>query len=108
MTDACVVMTTCGSEETALTIAAALMDQGLATCVNLLPSIKSYYYYKGGTCLDEEVLLLIKTRRDRYPALEARLRALHPYELPALVAVESAAGLPAYLQWVVASTRPVE
>ena len=54
------------------------------------------------------MLVLLKTTHARYPALEARLPALHPYELPELVAVESAAGLPAYLQWVAAETRPLD
>ena len=58
MTDACTILTTCGSEEAALTIAAAVVDQGFAACVNILPNVKSYYYFKGETHLDEEVMLI--------------------------------------------------
>ena len=104
MTDACVVMTTCGSEETALTIAAALVDQGLAACVNLLPSIKSYYYYKGGTCLDEEVLLLIKTTRDQFEVVSQVITDLHTYEVPEILQLPVEAGSPAFLEWIASCT----
>ncbi|MDR3683646.1 MAG: divalent cation tolerance protein CutA, partial [Geothrix sp.] len=66
-TDVCTVMTTCGSEETALTIAAALVDQAYAGCVNILPIIKTYYYSKGETHRHEEYMLIIKTTRGLFP-----------------------------------------
>ena len=87
MTDVCTVMTTCGSEETALTIAAAVVDQGYAACVNILPSIKSYYYYKGGTHLDEEVMLMIKTSRERFDEVSRVITELHTYEIPEILMV---------------------
>ena len=93
---------------TAGRIADALVEERLAACVSLLPGLQSVYRWQGQLQRDTEVLLLIKTSRERYPALQARLPQLHPYELPELLAVESTAGLPAYLQWVVESTRPVE
>ena len=102
------VFCSCPDPDTAQRLATTLVQERLAACVSVLPAMVSVYRWQGAVERADEVLLLIKTSRDRYPALEARLRALHPYELPALVAVESAAGLPAYLQWVVASTRPVE
>ena len=84
-----------------------LVAEGLAACVNILPGMTSLYVWQGKPEEASEVLLLIKTRRERYPALEARLRELHPYEVPEIIAVEVSAGLPAYLQWVAASTdRP--
>ncbi len=79
-----------------------------AACINLIPGLRSIYRWQDAIQRDAEVLLLIKTTRARYPALQARLPQLHPYELPELVAVEAADGLPAYLRWVADATRPVE
>ncbi|TLX22989.1 divalent-cation tolerance protein CutA [Thermomonas fusca] len=106
--DVLICFCSCPDTTTAGRIAEALVEERLAACVNLLPGLQSVYRWRGKLQRDAEVLLLIKTTRARYPALQARLPQLHPYELPELLAVESAAGLPAYLQWVVESTRPVE
>ncbi len=103
--DVLLCLCTCPDPATAGRIAEALVEERLAACVNLLPGLQSVYRWQGQVQRDAEVLLLVKTTRQRYPALQARL---HPYELPELLAVESVAGLPAYLQWVVESTRPVE
>ncbi len=86
----------------------ALVGERLAACINIVPGLRSVFRWQGSVQRESEVLLLIKTTRSRYPALQARLPQLHPYELPELLAVEAAAGLPAYLQWVAESTRPVE
>jgi len=99
---------TCPDMATAERIAGTLVEEQLAACVNLLPGVTSLYRWQGRLQRDAEVLLLIKTTRDRYPALQARLPLLHPYELPELLAVEAADGLPAYLHWLAAATRPVE
>lgn len=97
---------TCPDPGTAERIAATLVGERLAACVNVLPALRSVYRWKGVVEQADEVLLLIKTRPDRYPALQDRVQALHPAELPELVAVETAFGLPAYLQWVADETRP--
>ena len=81
-------------------IAEALVAEGLAACVNVLPGVHSVYRWQGGVEHADEVLLLAKTTRARMDALQARLLELHPYELPELLAVEAAGGLPAYLDWV--------
>ena len=99
---------TCPDPATAERLATHLVEERLAACVQVLPGLRSVYRWQGALERSEEVLLLIKTTRSRYPALQARLPQLHPYELPELLAVESVFGLPAYLQWVVESTRPVE
>ena len=92
-------LNTCPDADTARRIADALVDARLAACVSVLPGVHSTYRWQGSVERAEEVLLLIKTTRDALPALQARLPALHPYELPELLAVE-AAGLPACLDWI--------
>ena len=96
---------TCPDTVSAERIADALVAERLAACVQVLPGLRSVYRWQGALERSEEVLLLIKTTPERYPALQARLPALHPYELPELVAVEASAGLPAYLQWLADETR---
>jgi len=108
MTDACIVLTTCGSEETALTIAAALVDQGFAACVNILPSVKSYYYYMGGTHLDEEVMLLIKTTAEQFDQVSQVISDLHTYEIPEILMFNVGAGSPPFLAWLREAVARVE
>lgn len=98
-------LSSCPDEASALAIAEALVDERLAACVSRLPAMQSSYRWEGRVQHDAEVLLLIKTTADRLEALTARLQALHPYELPELVAVEAAGGLAPYLAWVAAQTR---
>lgn len=100
MTDACTVLTTCGSEETALTIASALVDQGYAACVNILPGVKSYYYFKGETHLDEEVMLIIKTLRELAPRVEEVITDLHTYEVPEILVLPVSDGSEPFLEWI--------
>ncbi|GAB3096967.1 divalent-cation tolerance protein CutA [Lysobacter terrae] len=97
---------TCPDAASADVIARALVTERLAACVNRLPAVQSTYRWQGQVEQADEVLLLIKTTADRLDALTARLRALHPYELPELIAVEVHSGLPAYLDWVAAETTP--
>jgi periplasmic divalent cation tolerance protein len=97
---------TCPDVASADRIARTLVAERLAACVNRLPGVHSTYRWRGEVEQADEVLLLIKTTADRLDAMTARLRSLHPYELPELVAVEVRSGLPAYLEWVVAETAP--
>ncbi|MEO3955347.1 divalent-cation tolerance protein CutA [Chromobacterium piscinae] len=87
-------------EETAERIATTLVAEQLAACVNILGPCRSVYRWQGAVERAEEIPLLIKTRVDAYPQLEARLAALHPYEVPEIVALPVAQGLPSYLTWV--------
>ncbi len=105
MTDACTILTTCGSEETALTIAAALVDQGYAACVNIVPAIKSYYYFKGETHLDEEVMLVIKTTQALFEQVSEVINDLHTYEVPEILMFPVSAGAPPFLDWIHESTN---
>ena len=97
---------TCPDAPTAARIASALVAERLAACASALPGMRSTYRWQGSVQQADEVLLLIKTGAARYPALQARLPQLHPYELPEQLAVEAAAGLPDYLHWVADATRP--
>jgi periplasmic divalent cation tolerance protein len=96
---------TCPDLATAERLAEALVGERLAACVNVLPGLRSVYRWQCTVERADEVLLLIKTTRGRLDALVARVQALHPYELPELLAVEVAGGLPAYLDWVATETR---
>ena len=103
MPDVLLCLTTCPDESSARRIADALVEEGLAACVNRLPGLESTYRWKGAVCREPEQLLLIKTVRQRFDAMKQRLLALHPYELPELIAVELAAGHAGYLDWVAQS-----
>jgi len=86
-------------------LAEMLVQQNLAACVNILAPCRSVYRWQDAVQHDEEHPMLIKTTRERYPALEQALREGHPYELPEIIAVPIERGLPAYLEWVAAETK---
>lgn len=90
----------CPDAASARKLAETLVGERLAACVNQLSGMQSTYRWQGAVTSDSEVLLLIKTTATRLPALRVRLLALHPYELPELIAVPVTSGHEAYLQWV--------
>jgi len=98
-----VVLSTVGGADEAERIAERLVEQGLAACVNVLPDAISIYRWKGRVERDEERLLLIKTRAERFEALREAILSLHPYEVPEIVALPIAAGHEPYLAWLDAS-----
>ena len=87
-------------------LAELLVGQRLAACVNILAPCRSVYRWKDAVQSEEEHPMLIKATAESYPALEAAIRANHPYELPEIIAVPVERGLPEYLGWVVQETRP--
>ncbi len=91
---------TCPDAASARAIAEALVGERLAACVNRLPGVASTYRWQGQVTTDAEELLLIKTVASRFEALKTRLLALHPYELPELIAVPVERGHAAYLDWI--------
>jgi periplasmic divalent cation tolerance protein len=103
---AILVLCTCPDAAAADRIATALVDERLAACVNRLAAVVSTYRWQGAVCRDEEILLLIKTTSERFDALRERIVALHPYELPEVIAVDIARGQPAYLDWIARETSP--
>ena len=98
------VLTNLPDQASARALAATLVTERLAACVNLLAPCRSIYRWQGAIESAEEVPLLIKTTSERYAALEAAIRAGHPYELPEIIAVPVEHGLPEYLAWVAAET----
>jgi periplasmic divalent cation tolerance protein len=99
-TEVQMVFCTVADNATGRRIANALVENRLAACVNLLPGLESTYRWQGQVEHDSEALLLIKVRAADYAELEAAILALHPYELPEIIAVPVTGGLPAYLDWV--------
>jgi periplasmic divalent cation tolerance protein len=92
-------------DDTAEQLARTLIDERLAACVNVHAPMVSMYRWKGAVERDSERQLVMKTTRERVPALEKRLRELHPYELPEFVVVEAAGGNEKYLEWVAQEVR---
>lgn len=105
---ALLVLTNLPDAAQAQTLAAALVEARLAACVNILAPCASVYRWSGAVETATEVPLLIKTTPARYAALEAAIRARHPYELPEIVAVPVTQGLPGYLDWVAAATASAD
>ena len=99
------VMTNLPDRASAQALAAALVDERLAACVNILSPCQSIYRWQGAVQTADEVPLLIKTCTARYAALEAAIVAQHPYQTPEIIALPVAHGLPAYLAWVAAETE---
>ena len=99
-----IVLTTLAADADAMSIARALVDEQLAACVNVLPPMTSVYRWKGAVEQEREQQLVIKTAHDAVPALEARLRTLHPYELPEFLILD-AAGSAKYSAWIEENTR---
>lgn len=104
--DTLLVLTNLPDAGQARALAEQLVDRRLAACVNILAPCTSVYRWQGAIESAAEVPLLIKTTRARYAALEAAIRAAHPYELPEIVAVPIELGLAGYLDWVAAGTAP--
>ena len=94
------VFTTWPDVETARTAARTLVEEKLAACGNIVPGVESVYRWEGKVETSAEVLVIFKTTAGSYAALEARVRALHPYEVPEVLGVRVTDGLPAYLRWV--------
>lgn len=100
MSEHCLVLSTVASAEDGERLAQALVERRVAACVNVLPGVTSFYRWEGQVQKDEERLLLIKTRTDRFDELRTALVELHPYEVPEVIALDVAAGHGPYLSWL--------
>src|SRR3546814_10850515 len=106
MPQAVLAVCTCSDAATSSRISDALVCERLTACVSGLPGVHSVYRWQDVGERADEVQLLIKTVAARIPALVERIVALHPYDLPEVVAVEGASGLPAYLEWISEQVAP--
>lgn len=95
-----VALVTCGSEEEALKIARALVENGLAACVNLISPVRSIYRWKGKVLDEKEWLLIIKTLGERFEKLEEKVKSLHSYSVPEIISLPILEGSSSYLEWV--------
>lgn len=99
------VLSTCPGSITAKQIAQDLVANDVAACVNIVPGLTSYFKWSQKVESDVEFLLLIKTTSKNLPAIKKRIKSLHPYELPEVIAVSIEDGLEEYLRWVDTSTK---
>ncbi len=105
MTEEIVALVTAPDEDSAAMIGRTLVEERLAACANIVRGIRSIYRWKGDICDERECLLVIKTASGRFPQLEKRVRSMHPYEVPEIIALEISEGFKPYLQWIAENTR---
>ena len=104
MSDYIAVLVTAPSEEEAATIAKAIVGERLAACANIIRNVRSIYRWEGKVQDDPEVLMVIKTSSELFGRLEARVRELHSYEVPEVIALDITKGSEPYLGWIGQST----
>jgi periplasmic divalent cation tolerance protein len=99
------VFVSCGSEEEALNIGCALVEERLAACANMVSPVRSIYRWEGKICDEKEWLLVIKTRQSLFEELSRRVKALHSYSVPEIIALPITGGTPPYLNWIEENTK---
>jgi len=102
--DFIIVMSTVPSKEAGLAIAGLLVNEKLAACVNIIPGLTSLYKWKGKLCTDEELLLIIKTRKSLFEKVRNAIKGIHPYEVPEIIELPIMSGLETYMQWIEENT----
>jgi periplasmic divalent cation tolerance protein len=107
-TETLLVMSNLPDEDSAKRLAEYLVSNSLAACVNIQGACQSVYRWQGKVERANEVPVFIKTTAAHYPELETAIRQLHPYDVPEIIAIPIAEGLPAYLQWLRAETEGTE
>ena len=100
MTDKVVVLVNCSSLEEASRIGRQLVAKRLAACVNLVPGVRSWYWWEGKVVEDNEVMIMIKTSRERLAELEKEVVRLHSYAVPEVIALRVVDGSRNYLNWI--------
>lgn len=101
---ACLVYVTTPDRDTARAIASVVVAEGVAACANILPDMESVYRWQGAVEHAQECVLILKCLPAGFDVLSARVRALHPYEVPCIIALPVTAGLPDYLAWLAAES----
>ncbi len=99
-TSAIIIFITASSSEEAQNIATALVEEKLVACVNIIPQIRSIYWWEGKVCQDDEVMLISKTKQSLFTPLMDLVKALHSYEVPEIIAFPISEGSPEYLSWI--------
>lgn len=99
------VLSTCPDQSSARHIAEIVVTEKRAACVNIVPGITSCFFWEGKMDTEDELLLVMKTTSENYPALETLIKDEHPYELPEIIAVPIRTGLSGYLDWIVSNTQ---
>lgn len=99
MKEYCIVLTTLGNEEDAQKIINVVLENKLAACIQTT-NIGSHYTWKGEVCHEQEILLLFKTSWSLYDILESKIKEVHPYETPEIIAIDIKKGLKGYLEWI--------
>jgi len=99
------VLVTCGSEEQAANIAHLLVEERLAACVNILPPVRSIYRWEGKIWDEKEWMLVIKTQQKRFEALQTKVKSLHSYSVPEIIALPIVEGSGFYLKWLMEMTE---
>ena len=105
MSEPIVVFVTCGSEEEALKIAHALVEERLAACVNIVSPVRSIYRWERKIWDEKEWILIIKTQRQRFEELERKVKSLHSYSVPEIIGLPIVEGSSPYLKWLVEMTK---
>lgn len=105
MTDKIVVFVTVGNSKDAASLAKSLVEKRLVACVNLLPGVVSWYWWEGKVTEDQEVLLMMKTSRDKFAAVEKEVLRLHSYAVPEVIALQIVEGSKNYLNWIEESVK---
>ena len=100
MTDKVVILVTASSQDEGRKIAAHLVENKLAACVNITPPIESIYWWEGKIQQDQEYQLFIKSKRELFPEVRAAVSSLHSYQTPEIICLPIIDGSPAYLQWI--------
>ena len=95
-----VILVTVANQEEAVRIGEGVVNAKLAACANVIPGIQSIYRWKGKVVKAQEVLLILKSTKPRYSALEKTIKAMHTYETPEIIALQVKEGLDQYLGWV--------
>ncbi len=95
-----VVLITAGSEDEAQRLAQALVQDGHAACVNVIPGIRSFFRWEGKIVEEREVLLVAKSRSELFESLSKKVKGIHSYDVPEIIALPIVDGAPDYLSWV--------
>ena len=99
-----VIMVTVGNQKEARRIGRRMVEAKLAACANIIPAIESIYRWKGKVLKSQEVLVIFKSTKVRYAALEKAIKAIHRYDTPEIIALPVKKGLPQYIGWVCCET----